>query len=152
MASDQYRSLSPEAVLATLRSLPRRYRAELFADPAIDVTSTAAGIADAAARITALADAVHQAAVLDHPSLSVDVAPVGTPRSVDEALAALDAAVAHAAELIDELPTSAWSRTASLKGAQHTVLELAQDCARAGAEYLRQLTAQLNQQKPDRDR
>ena len=149
MASDQYRSLSPEAVLATLRSLPRRYRAELFADPSIDVTRAAAGIAGAAARITALADAVHQTAVLDHPSVQTDGAAAGGETSIEQALAALDAAVAHAAQIIDDLPTEAWSRTASVKGAQRTVLELAQDCARAGAEHLRELTALLNQPKPD---
>ena len=148
MATDQYRRLSPEAILATLRSLPRRYRAELARDPSIDAgtAATAGGlIADGAARITAWADAVHRAAVLEHPSVIVEPATTGAV-SIDQALAALDAAVAHAAQVIDALPTSSWDRSAAVTGTgtQRTVLELAQDCARQGAEHLRQLTTLLD--------
>ena len=56
---------------------------------------------------------------------------------------ALDAAAAHAAQVIDELPASSWERRASAAGTDETVLELAQDCAREGVEHLRQLTALL---------
>jgi len=146
MAPDQYRSLSPEAVLATLRSLPRRYRAELASDPSIDAATAASAaglITDAAARITVRADAVHRAAVLEHPDVTVEPATAGGAASIDQALAALDAAVAHAAQVIDELPASSWERRASAAGTDETVLELAQDCAREGVEHLRQLTALL---------
>ena len=154
MATDQYRSLTPEAVLATLRSLPRRYRAELANDPSIDAgtAASAAGlVADAAARVTAWADAVHRAAVLEHPSVTVEPATAAGSASMDQALGALDAAVAHGAEVIDALPTSAWDRSAAVTGTgtQRTVLELAQDCAREGVEHLRQLTALLDKSRRD---
>ena len=163
MASDQYRSLSPEAILATLRSLPRRYRAELANDPSIDLEALARGgsgpspaaiIATAAARISALADAVHKAAVLDQPSLTVAETTAGDAGSIDAALAALDAAVAHAARVVDDQPGEAWARTARVSGAglggEMTVLELAQETARAGVERLRELTALLDRLKGDR--
>jgi hypothetical protein len=163
MASDQYRSLSPEAILATLRSLPRRYRAELANDPSIDLEAVARGgegpspagiISAAAARVSALADAVHKAAVLDQPSLTVAEAAPGGAGSIDTALAALDAAVAHAAQVVDDQPTEAWARTARVSGAgltgEMTVLELAQETARSGVERLRELTSRLDQLKHDR--
>src|SRR5438105_15080452 len=98
MESDRYKSLSPDAILATLRSLPRRYRAELTGDPSLDTAALAstrgregaspAGlIHDAAARISALADAVHRAAVLDTPTVNVEPAATGAPASIDQALA-----------------------------------------------------------------
>ena len=155
MASDQYRSLSPEAVLATLRSLPRRYRAELAHDPSVDVeaevrkaggTSPSGFVAETAARLTALGDAVHRAAVLEHPTVTI-AAPAGaTAGTVDDALGALERAVAHAADVIDALPANAWERRASVTGVGSgatatdlSVLELAQETARVGAEGLRQL-------------
>jgi len=159
MAADQYRSLSPEAILATLRSLPRRYRAELANDPSIDLEAVArehAGpspaelIATAAARITALADAVHRAAVLDQPSVTIAEGTTAVAGSVDTALSTLDAAVAHAVEIVDALPTEAWARTARVAGRETTVLALAQDCAREGVERLRDLTALLDQIKRNR--
>lgn len=163
MAPDQYRSLSPEAILATLRSLPRRYRAELANDPSIDLEalarsrggpSPASLIAAAAARVSALADAVHRAAVLEQPSITVAGHTAGAAPSLDAALVALDAAVAHGAEVVDSLPTEAWSRTARVTGAgaggEMTVLELAQDCAREGVERLRELTSLLDRLEPDR--
>ena len=155
MASDQYRSLSPEAVLATLRSLPRRYRAELAHDSSVDVEAEArkAGapspsrfVAETAARVSALADAVHRAAVLEHPNVTIAPPAPATAGSVDAALDALDRAVAHAAEVIDALPANAWERRANVTGLGSgataidlSVLELAQETARAGAEGLRQL-------------
>ena len=158
MASDQYRSLSPDAVLATLRSLPRRYRAELAHDPSVDVeaevrkaggTSPSGFVAETAARLSALADAVHRAAVLEHPTVTIAApadATAATAATVDGALGALDRAVAHAAEVIDALPANAWERRANVTGVGSgatptdlTVLELAQETARIGAEGLRQL-------------
>lgn len=163
MAPDQYRSLSPEAILATLRSLPRRYRAELANDPSIDLEAIARGgsgpspaslVATAAGRVAALADAVHRGAVLEQPSITLAGDTAGAAGSLDAALAALDAAVAHAAQVIDALPTEAWSRVARVTGAglggEMTVLELAQGCAREGVERLRELTALLDRLKPDR--
>src|SRR5687768_17577181 len=127
MAPDQYRSLSPEAVLATLRSLPRRYRAELSNDPSIDFEAVARSrqgpgpspsglVATAAARITALADAAHRTAVLEHPIVTVAAGTTDGTGSLDAALATLDAAVAHAAQVVDSLPTEAWSRRATVTG------------------------------------
>jgi hypothetical protein len=154
MAADQYRRLSPEAILATLRSLPRRYRSELTTDASLDAgtaASVARLIADSAARITAGADAVHRAAVLEHPSVTIDPAITTGAVSTDQALTALDAAVAHAAEVIDALPTSAWDRSAAVTGTgtHRTVLELAQDCAREGVEHLRQVTTLLDKSARD---
>jgi len=162
MAPDRYRSLSPEAILATLRSLPRRYRAELANDPSIDLEALARSrggqsptsiIAAAAARVSARADGVHRAAVLEEPSLTIADSP-GEATSIDAALAALDSAVAHAVQIVDALPTEAWGRTARVAGAglsgEMTVLELAQECAREGVEQLRELTALLDRLKPDR--
>jgi hypothetical protein len=153
MASDRYRSLSPEAILATLRSLPRRYRAELAHDPTDEARGAAARqspagfVADTAARVRALGDAVHRAAVLEHPTVTIaPTAASGQSRSVDDALSALDDAVAHAAGVIDALPAAAWERRATVTGlgsgatpADLSVLELAQEAARAGAEGLREL-------------
>ena len=159
MATDQYRSLSPEAILATLRSLPRRYRAELANDPSIDLEAVARDhdgpspaqlIATAAARISVLADAVHQAAVLDEPSVTIAPSTTAEAGSVDAAMAALDASVAHAVGIVDSLPTEAWARKARVAGRETTVLELAQDCAREGVERLRELTALLDQVKRNR--
>ncbi|MEO8697208.1 MAG: hypothetical protein ABI658_27130 [Acidimicrobiales bacterium] len=163
MAPDQYRSLSPEAILATLRSLPRRYRAELANDPSIDLEAVARGeggpspaslIAAAADRVSALADAVRRAAVLEQPTITVTAETAGASPSLDAALATLDTAVTHAAQVVDSLPTEAWSRTARVTGAgaggEMTVLELAQDCAREGVERLRELTSLLDRLKPDR--
>jgi len=163
MAPDRYRSLSPEAILATLRSLPRRYRAELANDPSIDLEALARTrggpsptsiIAAAAARVSARADAVHGAAVLEQPSLTIATEASNGATSLDGALAALDAALAHAVEVVDALPTEAWGRTARVAGAglsgEMTVLEVAQECAREGVEHLRELTALLDQLKPDR--
>jgi hypothetical protein len=159
MAPDQYRSLSPEAILATLRSLPRRYRAELANDPSLDLEtiardhdgpSPAQHIATAAARVSALADAVHRAAVLDEPSVTVTLATTADAPSVDAALTALDGAVAHAVQVVDSLPTEAWARTARVAGRETTVLELTQDCAREGVERLRDLTALLDRVKRTR--
>ena len=163
MAPDRYRSLSPEAILATLRSLPRRYRAELANDPSIDLEALARSrgglsptsiIAGAAAQVSARADGVHRAAVLEEPSLTIAEAGPGEATSIDAALAALDAAVAHAVQVVDALPTEAWGRTARVSGAglsgEMTVLELAQECAREGVEHLRELTALLDRLKPDR--
>ncbi|MEO5838369.1 MAG: hypothetical protein ABIQ73_24935 [Acidimicrobiales bacterium] len=163
MAPDQYRSLSPEAILATLRSLPRRYRAELANDPSVDLDAVARGmtgpspatiVATAASRVAALADAIHRAAVFEQPSLTVaGDASTGAP-SLDAALGTLDTAVAHAASVVDSLATEAWSRTARVVGGglggEMTVLELAQECARQGVERLRELTALLDRLKPDR--
>ena len=163
MAPDRYRSLSPEAILATLRSLPRRYRAELATDPSIDLEALARSrggpsptsiIAAAAAGVSARADGVHRAAVLEQPSLTIATDAPSEATSLDGALAALDAALAHAVEVVDALPTEAWARTARVAGAglsgEMTVLELAQECAREGVEHLRELTALLDQLKPDR--
>jgi hypothetical protein len=163
MAPDRYRSLSPEAILATLRSLPRRYRAELANDPSIDLEALARSrgglsptsiIAAAAARVSARADAVHRAAVLEEPSLTIAADSPVEATSIDAALAALDGAVAHAVQVVDALPTEAWGRTARVAGAglsgEMTVLELAQECAREGVEQLRELTALLDRLKPDR--
>ena len=163
MAPDRYRSLSPEAILATLRSLPRRYRAELANDPSIDLEALARSrggpspttlIATAATRVSAIADGVHRAAVLEQPTITIAADPPGAATSLDAALAALDAAVAHAAQIVDALPTEAWARTARVTGAglsgEMTVLELAQECAREGVEHLRELTALLDRVKPER--
>jgi hypothetical protein len=163
MAPDRYRSLSPEAIIATLRSLPRRYRAELANDPSIDLAALArtrggpsptSNIAAAAARVSARADAVHRAAVLEQPSLTIASDAPNGATSLDGALTALDAALANAVEVVDALPTEAWGRTARVAGAglsgEMTVLELAQECAREGVEHLRELTALLDQLKPDR--
>jgi hypothetical protein len=157
MASDRYRSLSPEAILATVRSLPRRYRAELVhdtTDPADELSAgaarSAAGfVAETAARLSALADAVHRAAVLENPTVTIAPAATGATRSVasvEDALQVLDAAVAHAADVIDALPAGAWERKATVTGVGSgatatdlTVLELAQEVARTGAEGLRDL-------------
>jgi hypothetical protein len=171
MAPDQYRSLSPEAILATLRSLPRRYRAELANDPSIDLEAVArarggqgptpAGLVSAAAGgISVLADGVHRASVLEQPTVTIPgstghTGSAGDARSIDQALAALDAAVAHAAEVVDAQPTEAWGRRARVSGGagpsgEMTVLELAQECAREGVEHLRALTALLDDLKHDR--
>ena len=163
MATDQYRSLSPEAVLATLRSLPRRYRAELANDPSIDLEALARSrggpsptslVAAAGARVSAIADGVRCAAVLEEPSLTIATDASGDATSIDAALTALDAAVAHTVQVVDALPTEAWGRTARVTGAglsgEMTVLELAQECAREGVERLRSLTALLDQLKTDR--
>jgi hypothetical protein len=163
MESDRYKSLSPDAILATLRSLPRRYRAELSGDPSLDTAALAstrgregvspAGlIRDAAARISVLADAVHRAAVLDTPTVDVEPAVTGDPASIDQALAELDAAVTHAAQVIESQPSSAWDRRARVNTSQPTVLELAQDCAREGVEHLRRLTSLLDELAPGRRR
>jgi hypothetical protein len=159
MASDQYRSLSPEAVLATLRSLPRRFRAELAHDPSVDVEAAArrgggvsptSFVAETAARVSALADAVHRAAVLEHPTVTILPPSTADGGTLDEALRELDSAVAHAAEVIDELPPAAWARRASVTGlgsgatpTELSVLELAQEAARAGAGRLRELATLL---------
>ena len=159
MASDQYRSLSPEAVLATLRSLPRRYRAELAHDPSVDIEAEARGagrpspttlVAETAARVTALADAVHRAAVLEHPTVTIAPPSASSARTLQDAIGALDRAAAHAADVIDALPANAWERRANVTGVgsgatatDMSVLELAQDTARAGAEGLRELGALL---------
>ncbi|HUP75276.1 MAG TPA: hypothetical protein VM282_19685 [Acidimicrobiales bacterium] len=163
MASDRYRSLSPEAIVATLRSLSRRYRAELANDPSIDLDAVARGgegpspaaiITTASNGVSALADAIHKAAVLDEPSLTIAAATPGDGGSIDAALAALDAATAHAAQVVDDLPTEAWARKARVSGSglsgEMTVLELAQESAREGVERLRELTALLDKLKRDR--
>jgi hypothetical protein len=82
----------------------------------------------------------------------VTIAPTtaGAVRTVDDALRALDAAVAHAATVIDGLPAGAWERRATVTGlgsgataTELSVLELAQEVARTGAEGLRDLGALL---------
>ena len=159
MAADQYRRLSPEAVLATVRSLPRRYRSELAHDPSVDIEADArrAGapsptsfVAETAARLAALADAVHRAAVLEHPNVTIAASTASNARTPEDALGALDRSVAHAAEVIDALPASAWERRANVTGVgsgatatDMSVLELAQETARIGAEGLRELGALL---------
>jgi hypothetical protein len=56
--------------------------------------------------------------------------------------------------VVDDQPTEAWARTARVSGpglgGEMTVLELAQESARAGVERLRELTALLDQLKGDR--
>ena len=143
--------------LATVRSLPRRYRAELAhdtTDAAEDLSEKAARsaagfVAETAARLSTLADGVRRAAVLDNPTVTIAPAATGASgsvSSVDDALQRLDAAVAHAAEVIDALPAGAWERKATVTGfgsgataTELTVLELAQEVARTGAEGLRDL-------------
>lgn len=141
-ATDRYRLLKPADTISTLRSLPRRVRAELFADPQLDPRrwSDQPGrdgygvnglLRAAGANVAALGDAAGRASVLDGEPTPELVAPSTDPADLDDVLAAFDSQVAAAAARLDAIPASGWARP--------HVLSLAQDAARAGAEAVRQL-------------
>ena len=132
-------SLSPPDAVVALRSLPRRFRAQVPGDA--DDTRTgdvAAAAVRAAASIAAIAVQLHQVLVEESPSLAgpPDPAPAQLV-SADEAVDRLTHVVTYVAALAAAQPAQAWTRVGRRGGSTVSAAELIRDAVHAGVHELR---------------
>jgi hypothetical protein len=144
-------AVSPADAAVALRSFPRRYRT-LFAVPAEDkgedpVRRPGAGgwsalshAAWAALAFDAVAEALHQVLVHDHPDISVpSVDPA--PPAVDQPPAAVLDRLARAAEMlavaIDGAGGGQWKRTGRTTTGERSALDLVRVAVHQGVHHLR---------------
>lgn len=139
--------LSPEDVVAALRSYPRRFRELLTSVDEADVPTEAIEHADHVARSLAmLGEAIRQVLVHNEPTLMPAVADDAAREwahagasSVDDALAFLDMEANALADTLEDVPSDAWMRrgTVAGSGVSMSALDLAREAVRTGSEHLR---------------
>lgn len=152
--SDRYDTLTPPLIIATLRSMPRRYAEALESVASMTADEVLAEVAtDLSAALSGLEvidRAIHTTA--DHAAdplpPAVDAAVAGAPTGLDsagaravdsatDAVAALDAVTTRLAERLDRLTADDWNRSAASPTASYDVTDLARGAARLAAERLR---------------
>lgn len=147
MSSLDVSRLSPEDVVAALRSYPRRFR-ELFASvEEQDLPAEAVEHADHVARSLALlGEALRQVLVQDDPALMPAVADDSTREwahagasSVEDVLAFLTMEANALADAVADISSNAWTRrgTVAGSGTSMSALDLAREAVRTGSDHLR---------------
>ncbi|MDQ1397175.1 MAG: hypothetical protein QOG64_2434 [Acidimicrobiaceae bacterium] len=144
-------AVSPADAAVALRSFPRRYRS-LFAVPAEDMGedpvrragttgwSALAHATWAGLSFDAVAEALHQVLVHDHPDISVpSLDPPAPP--VDQPTAAVLDRLARAAEMlavaIDGAGGGQWKRTGRTTSGERSALDLVRVAVHQGVHHLR---------------
>ncbi len=160
---DQAGMLPADAV-ATIRSLPRRWRAALAVlqedseagdgidggadtdavlddDAVRDVLTRADGVR---ARLACLAEAARRIRISERPEVPVPDEPALEPGTdPDRLLDALERAGGEAGEALDRLDGADWERRGRRGDAEVTVLDLAREVAHHGVHELRVVEADL---------
>ncbi|HEX4819621.1 MAG TPA: hypothetical protein VFV00_05400 [Acidimicrobiales bacterium] len=139
--------LSPEDIVAALRSYPRRFRELLTSVEPHDVPAEAIEHADHVARSLALlGEAMRQVLVQDEPTLMPAVADDAQREwahagatSIDDALAFLDMEAHALADAVADVSSAAWTRQGKVAGSGQSLsaLDLAREAVRTGADHLR---------------
>lgn len=139
--------LSPDDVVAAIRSYPRRFRELLTAVDAADVPDEAVEHADHVARSLALlGEALRHVLVQDAPTLLPAVADDGAREwahtgasSIDDVLAFLTIEANALADAVADVSSEAWTRrgTVAGSGASMSALDVAREAVRTGADHLR---------------
>ena len=140
--------LSPEDIVAALRSYPRRFREVLTSVEPHEVPSEAIEHADHVARSLAmLGEAMRQVLVRDDPILMGAVTDDSQREwahagawSIDDALAFLDMEAHALADAVADVPSSdAWTRRGTVAGSRQSVsaLDVAREAVRTGSDHLR---------------
>ena len=139
--------LSPDDIVAALRSYPRRFRELLTSVDPNDVPAEAIEHADHVARSLALlGQAMRQVLVHDGPTLMPAVtddaqrewAHTGT-WSIDDALAFLDMEANELAGAVGAVSSQAWTRAGTIAGSGQSIsaLDVAREAVRTGSDHLR---------------
>lgn len=153
---DRYDSLQPVHLIATMRSLPRRYRAAVTGHPELSPVEVGALVTpepDGRRVVDLIGDTVRTLALVerslelvvlgDHvvPAAAVDSSERHWPTDCDTLgveLDALDDVATALADRIESVGDRDWERTGRLTGGGTvTAIELAREAARTGAEHLR---------------
>jgi len=139
--------LSPEDVVAALRSYPRRFRELLTSVDEHDVPSEAIEHADHVARSLALlGEALRQVLVQDEPTLMPAVVDDSAREwahpgasSVEDVLAFLTMEASALADAVADVSSDAWTRHGIVAGSQASMsaLDVAREAVRTGADHLR---------------
>ena len=139
--------LSPEDIVAALRSYPRRFRELLTSVEPHEVPAEAIEHADHVARALAmLGEAMRQVLVRDDPILMGAIADDSQREwahagawSIDDALAFLDMEAHALADAVADVPSAAWTRHGSIAGSgqQLSALDIAREAVRTGSDRLR---------------
>jgi len=145
--------LSPEDVVAALRSYPRRFRELLTSVDEEDLPAEAVEHADHAARsLGLLGEAMRQVLVQDEPTLMPAVADDSAREwahagasSVDDVLTFLTTEANALADAVAGVSSEAWTRrgTVAGSGAAMSALDIAREAVRTGADHLRAAEAAL---------
>ena len=139
--------LSPEDIVAALRSYPRRFRELLTSVEPHDVPAEAIEHADHVARsIALLGEAMRQVLVQENPTLMPAVADDGQREwahtgagSVDDALAFLEMEANAMADAVADVSSQAWTRRGTVAGSGQVLsaLDIAREAVRTGSDHLR---------------
>ena len=139
--------LSPEDVVAALRSYPRRFRELLTSVDPDELPAAAIEHADHVARSLALlGEAMRQVLVQDGPTLMPAVADDSQRDwahagawSVDDALAFLDMEAHALADAAADVSAEAWTRRGTVAGSGQSIsaLDVAREAVRTGSDHLR---------------
>jgi hypothetical protein len=139
--------LSPEDVVAALRSYPRRFRELLTSVDESEVPAEAIDHADHVARSLALlGESMRQVLVKDEPTLLPAVADDSGREwahsgasSIDDVLAFLTMEANALADAVADVPAEAWTRRGVVAGSNRpmSALDIAREAARTGSDHLR---------------
>jgi len=139
--------LSPEDMVAALRSYPRRFRELLTSVEPHEVPAAAIEHTDHAARSLALlGEAMRQVLVQDDPTLMPAVADDGQRDwahagawSIDDALAFLEMEAHALADAVADVSSDAWTRHGTVAGSGQSIsaLDIAREAVRTGSDRLR---------------
>jgi hypothetical protein len=139
--------LSPEDVVAALRSYPRRFRELLTSVDEEQLPAEAVEHADHVARSLALlGEALRQVLVQDEPTLMPAVADDAAREwahagasSVEDVLAFLTMEANALADAVADVSSDAWTRHGTVAGsrASMSALDVAREAVRTGADHLR---------------
>lgn len=146
--ADRYDSLTPPVLIASLRSMPRRYAEALeLAAPktAHEVFHLAADhIGALLAQLAVIDDAVHRTSDHEADRLGAEVDSAIADRGrglpvdrVETALAEIERVTSALADRLDGLSAGDWNRSAPTPTATYSITELAQGAVRVAAERLR---------------
>lgn len=138
--------LSPEDIVAALRSYPRRFRELLTSVDEQDVPAAAIEHADHVARsLGMLGEALRQVLVHDEPTLLPAVADDSArdwahagASSIDDVLAFLGMEANALADAVKDVASDAWTRrgTVAGSGSSMSALDVAREAVRTGADHL----------------
>ena len=138
--------LSPEDIVAALRSYPRRFRELLTSVEPHDVPAEAIEHADHVARSLALlGESMRQVLVQDEPTLMSAVVDDtqrewahGGASSIEDALAFLDMEAHSLADAAADVSSQAWTRHGTVAGSGQTIsaLDIAREAVRTGSDHL----------------
>lgn len=139
--------LGPDDAVAALRSYPRRFRDAFDSVDEENLPADAVDHADHVARSFALVgEGLRQVLVHDEPTLVPAVADdaarewahTGTS-STEDVLAFLQMEANGLADVVDDVPPSAWTRRGIVAGSGQsmTALDLVREAVRTGSDHLR---------------